>query len=378
MELDVSKVVQDCFNIINEQIYKLEKLNIMVIGKSGVGKSTLINSVFKENFAQTGIGRPITKEITAFSKEGYPLTIYDTPGFELSDFQQKNVKTEIFDIINNGYDSKDINETIHCIWYCINVASSRTFDSAEIGWLTEFLENKKNRRVPIVVILTQAIPKQQAEIMKKEIEKENLDIAKVVPVLAQPKDFDGEYTAQSYGLDTLITVMSEVLPKELRKTLQNIQKVNLEEKKKLAYAAVATAATASFTAGAVPIPFSDAALLVPTQIGMIATITTIFGMEINKSILTAIISSTLGAGSATILGKTIVSNLLKLIPGIGSVAGGAISGTTASLLTTALGKAYISLMEMIFKGEVDKETLYSEEGKSLMTTLFKKQLADSK
>lgn len=226
--------------------------------------------------------------------------------------------------------------------------------------------------------MTQAIPKQQAEIMKKEIEKENLDIAKVVPVLAQPKDFDGEYTAQSYGLDTLITVMSEVLPKELRKTLQNIQKVNLEEKKKLAYAAVATAATASFTAGAVPIPFSDAALLVPTQIGMIATITTIFGMEINKSILTAIISSTLGAGSATILGKTIVSNLLKLIPGIGSVAGGAISGTTASLLTTALGKAYISLMEMIFKGEVDKETLYSEEGKSLMTTLFKKQLADSK
>ena len=65
---------------------------------------------------------------------------------------------------------------------------------------------------------------------------------KVVPVLAQPKDFDGEYTAPAYGLDSLIAVMGEILPDELQKTLQNIQKVNLEEKKKKAYAAVAAAA----------------------------------------------------------------------------------------------------------------------------------------
>jgi len=40
----------------------------------------------------------------------------------------------------------------------------------------------------------------------------------------------------------------------------------------------------------------------------------------------------------------IVSNLLKLIPSVGTVAGGMISGTTAGLLTTALGESYIKIM----------------------------------
>ncbi|WP_298973076.1 GTPase [uncultured Fusobacterium sp.] len=353
MELDVSKVVQDCLNAINKEISNLKTLNIIVIGKSGVGKSTLINSVFRGNFTETGLGRPITQKIRKIEKNGYPLAIYDTPGFELSSSQQEAIKKEILSIINRGYNSNDINETIHCIWYYINVASNRTFDSSEIKWLEEFLRNENNRRVPIIVILTQGIPKNQALEMKALVEKENLDIAKVVPVLAQPKDFDGEYTAPAYGLDSLIAVMGEILPDELQKTLQNIQKVNLEEKKKKAYAAVATAATASFAEGAAPIPFSDAFLLVPTQVSMIAAITAIFGIEVNKSILTAIVSSTLGAG-------------------------GAISAGTATLLTTALGNAYISIMEMIFKGELKKEDLSSKEGKNLMTNLFKKQLEGSK
>lgn len=378
MELDGSKVVQDCLNAINKEISNLKTLNIIVIGKSGVGKSTLINSVFRGNFTETGLGRPITQKIRKIEKNGYPLAIYDTPGFELSSSQQEAIKKEILSIINRGYTSNDINETIHCIWYCINVASNRTFDSSEIKWLEEFLKNENNRRVPIIVILTQGTPKNQALEMKALVEKENLDIAKVVPVLAQPKDFDGEYTAPAYGLDSLIAVMGEILPDELQKTLQNIQKVNLEEKKKKAYAAVAAAATASFAEGAAPIPFSDAFLLVPTQVSMIAAITAIFGIEVNKSILTAIVSSTLGAGGATILGRTIVSNLLKFIPGVGSVAGGAISAGTATLLTTALGNAYISIMEMIFKGELKKEDLSSKEGKNLMTDLFKEQLKISK
>ena len=46
-------------------------------------------------------------------------------------------------------------------------------------------------------------------------------------------DFDEEYVAKSFGLDTLINVMSEVLPSELQDTLQNIQKVSLEAKKNM-------------------------------------------------------------------------------------------------------------------------------------------------
>ena len=51
-----------------------------------------------------------------------------------------------------------------------------------------------------------------------------------------------------------------------------------------------------------------------------------------------------------------------------------ISGTTAGLLTTALGEAYLLLMEMVYKGEINKEDLYTEEGQAAMTKLFKEEL----
>jgi uncharacterized protein (DUF697 family) len=40
--------------------------------------------------------------------------------------------------------------------------------------------------------------------------------------------------------------------------------------------------------------------------------------------------------------------VLKFIPGVGSVVGGAIASTTAAALTTAFGEVYISVLEMLF------------------------------
>lgn len=378
MQIDTDKMAQKCMDAINEKIKNLKTLNIIVVGKSGVGKSTLINSLFRGNFAETGLGRPVTSEIRKKVKKDYPLAIYDTPGFELSTGQQDKIKNEILDIIQKGYASKDINDAIHCIWYCINVGANRTFDETEVQWLKDFTEANKKTDVPIIVVLTQAIPKKKAAKMKKLVEAENLHIAKVIPVLAQDMDFDEEYVARAYGLDKLIDVMSEVLPSELQNTLQNVQKVSLEAKKRASHVAVATAVATSFGEGFSPIPFSDAALLVPTQVGMIAGITVIFGMDISKSFLTGFVSATIGSAGMTVLGKTIVSNLLKLIPVAGTAAGGMISGTTAGLLTTALGEAYILIMEKIYKGEMNKDDLFTDEGKKEMTRLFKEQLKKAK
>ena len=374
MEINTDEIAQKCIEAINERLKNLKKLNIIVVGKSGVGKSTLINSLFRGNFAETGLGRPVTDEIRKIEKRDYPMAIYDTPGFELSKGQQNKVKDEIIELINKGFASKDVNDAIHCIWYCINVGGNRTFDETEIAWLKELTESNKITQVPIIVVLTQSCPKSKAQEMKSLVEKENLDIVKVVPVLAQDMDFDEEYVAKAYGLDRLIDVMSESLPDELQDTLQNVQKASLESKKKYSQAAVATAVAAAFGEGFAPIPFSDAAVLIPTQVVMIASITTIFGMEVNKSLLTGFVSSTLGTAGATVLGKTIVSNLIKMIPGVGTGVGGLISGSTASLLTTALGEAYIILMEMIYKGELKAEDLYSEEGKDIVSKIFKNEL----
>jgi len=378
MQIDTDKIAQLCIDAINEKIKNLNTLNIIVVGKSGVGKSTLINSLFRGNFAETGLGRPVTSEIRRLEKKDYPLAIYDTPGFELSAGQQSKVKDEVIEIIRRGFASKDVNNAIHCIWYCINVGSNRTFDESEVQWLREFTAENKTTQVPVIVVLTQAVPKKKAADMKLLVEKENLDIVKVVPLLAQDMEFDDEYIARVYGLDRLINVMTEVLPVELQNTLQNVQKASLEAKKKASQGVIASAVAASFGEGFAPIPFSDAALLIPTQVGMIAGITVIFGMDVSKSFLTSFVSATIGSAGATVLGKTIVSNLLKLIPGVGTVTGGFISGTTAGILTTALGTAYLLIMEMVYKGEISKEDLYSEEGKATMVKLFKAELKKGK
>ena len=142
------------------------------------------------------------------------------------------MKDEVLELIDKGYAAKNINEAIHCIWYCVNVGANRTFDSSEIEWLKSFAESNKKSQVPIIVVLTQAVPKKKAAEMKTMIEKENLDIVKVVPLLAQDMDFDEEYIAKAYGLDSLIDVMTEVLPSELQNTLQNVQIASLESKKR--------------------------------------------------------------------------------------------------------------------------------------------------
>lgn len=351
----------------------MNTLNIIVAGKTGVGKSTLINSVFKEKLAETGMGKPVTTHMRKITKKGVPLTIYDTRGFELRKEVQTEVKKEIINTISKGLTMQDINKAIHCIWYCINTASNR-IEPEEIEWLKELSRENQITQVPIIVVLTQSFSKKKAQEMRQSLLDENLDIIQVIPALAEDYEIEDVGTAKAYGLDVLIKVMREALPEEMMDTLQHVQIACLEEKKRCAQAAVATAAIAATGEGAAPIPFSDCALLIPTQVGMIASITVIFGFDVNKSIITALLSSTIGAGGATVLGKTVVTNLIKLIPGVGTVVGGAISAGTAGVITAALGEAYIGIMELVFKGEMSIDDIGTKKGKETMAELFKKNL----
>ena len=373
MALDTDKIAQDAINAIADKIKNLKTLNIIVAGKTGVGKSTLINVVFREKLAETGMGKPVTDHMRKITKKGIPLAIYDTRGFELGREVQTEVKQEVIDTISKGLATQDINKAIHCIWYCVNTASNRV-EPEEIEWLKELSKDNQITQVPIIVVLTQSFSKGKANEMRKMLLDENLDVIQVIPVLAEDYEIEGLGIAKSYGLDVLIKVMGEALPDELMDTLQNVQIACLEEKKRHAQAAVATAALAAAGEGAAPIPFSDCALLIPTQLGMIVSITVIFGFDVNKSIITALLSSTIGAGGATLLGKTVVSNILKFIPGVGTVAGGAISAGTAGVITAALGSAYIGVMELVFKGDMSINDIGTKKGKETMTALFKQEL----
>src|SRR4051812_44329004 len=61
--------------------------NIIIAGKPGTGKSTLINAVFQGRMAATGQGMPVTTHTKKITKKDVPVSIYDTRGIELKEYE---------------------------------------------------------------------------------------------------------------------------------------------------------------------------------------------------------------------------------------------------------------------------------------------------
>lgn len=111
---------------------------------------------------------------------------------------------------------------------------------------------------------------------------------------------------------------------------------------------------------------------------MLAGITAIWGITVSENLLKSIVTSLAGTASATFAGRTIVSNLLKMIPGVGTAVGGTISGATATLLTTALGEAYIAIMKMIANGESNEKALEAKDVQNKLQNIFRDKLKRSR
>lgn len=138
--------------------------------------------------------------------------------------------------------------------------------------------------------------------------------------------------------------------------------------------AVAIAVAATATTGAIPIPFADMPLLIGEQVTMMATICGIFKIDIKKDGLKALASAAIGAGGAGLIGKTVVTNLLKFIPGAGSVAGGVVSAGTAGVITLAVGKAFIEVCKANKMGKLSDDQILSSKGINMMKESFRKNL----
>ncbi|GEO01716.1 GTPase [Novosphingobium sediminis] len=334
-------------------------VNVLVIGKTGTGKSTLVNAVFNGRIAETGQGRPVTQRMKRYTKEGSPVSIYDTKGLEVADYKGilNDLRTKVREI--NRSDRPE--EHIHVAWLCI-AEGARRIEAAEL----ELMKVLEDIDVPVVVAITTAVSDQgfQAQVREAFHSASN-----VVRVNSEPYVMDEAAVIPVKGLDVLVDVTMEVVPEGQKSALAAAQRVKVDHKVARSHSVVATAAALAMGAGGVPVPFSDAAAIVPVQVGMIASISAIFGLNVTTGFLTTLVTSSLGSTTGTLAGRALVGSLLKLIPGAGSIVGGVVSASVAGALTTAFGEAYIAVLKQLTTENPDRELSAHEIAQALKDRL---------
>jgi len=131
-------------------------INILLCGRPGVGKSTLINRILgkQKTYARKGQNANTIK-IVKYIHERYPLVLYDSPGFE-NDDNITSVKKLITQ--KNMTLNEEINR-IHCIFYLLNTRGERGFYGNEKQLLSSLIE----QNLDVYIIVTHAESEDNSE-----------------------------------------------------------------------------------------------------------------------------------------------------------------------------------------------------------------------
>lgn len=211
--------IEECIKKIekNENSYKIEYLTVMLVGKSGVGKSTLINNVLKLNQgkkAKTGTGKFQTVKMDEYQNEAVKfLKLIDTRGIELNvQYGAEAVKKDAKEFIDRQLQSNNVNNFVHCIWYCI---TGNRFEQVEIDLLYSLKNSYGDNNIPIIIVYTQATDNNTINEMKEYIKEKNID-ANFIKVLAERKQLVDHNFLEPFGLDVLISETLEKCKKALK------------------------------------------------------------------------------------------------------------------------------------------------------------------
>ena len=135
---------------IKEFSKKTKHLNILLIGKSGVGKSTLINAILKEDKAKTQLGRPCTKCNEYYESEN--IRLWDTQGIELKKEKNSgNVLKEAEELIKKNNNLGNSDKYIHCVWYC---TTGQRFEDLEEKLVKNLINVYNDNWLPLIIVYT--------------------------------------------------------------------------------------------------------------------------------------------------------------------------------------------------------------------------------
>ena len=195
-----------------------KSVNILVLGKAGVGKSSFLNYLVDKDVFETGIGEPVTK--TGFhetsyldEKTGISFNLIDTAGIEPDNIN--SFKELIFNKIDDCNSDINVSNWMHTIYYCIS-ASSKRVEPYEIELIKQL-----SKKIHVILILTKVdlVDDDLLNEIKSEIRLKvgnSIDICAVCNVqietrLGQTVRF-GKEEVLEYSFMGLWTTLSRELP----------------------------------------------------------------------------------------------------------------------------------------------------------------------
>ena len=226
--------------------------NILVLGRTGVGKSTLINVVLNlegnkaakenpvkpetgvdnensSNSEETSIPKSKKKFVPLeYSSEKSSLVLLDSRGIEISKNYNIDIATEdIKQFIEerNGLNS-DPDKFIHCIWYLV---TGNRFEDDEGKYVKSLKSLYTNFGLPIIFVYTKAISK-ESDLIKDRIEdfmEEKINFIRIIAREIEIKTKKTVIPIEAYGVfeeDGLIKISFDLAKKAIKSSYFNYMK----------------------------------------------------------------------------------------------------------------------------------------------------------
>ena len=355
---------------------------ILILGATGVGKSSLINAIFGKKLQEVNPIVPTTRRFTTHEYEidGSTIQITDSPGYgEIGHDEDysRNVVREA--------------STCHAVTLVLK-ADERAYERdrriiGDAGRDPDFSLEK-----PLLIALNQIdkvkpsrewnppyyeweTPPSDSDPGKVRNIKGKISLVKsqfksvvgnrqmiVVPTMSDKEE------GTIFGIDRFKLCLLEILPETTKfrfaRTAKLAEKARREVLDRLDREAdKIIKGAAALAAGEVlvnPIPASDIAVLAPLQIGMIIKLGAIYGKTIDRNSAMEVIT-TLGAGLAA---RTVFQGVISLLPVVKNVLGPPFAATATWTMgrlakTYFKGQAVPSSEEL--RGEVERELLSQQK-----------------
>ena len=337
----------------------MEKGNVLVIGNSGVGKSTLINSVLGKEAAKTDWGtHGTTTKLEIYESEGdqVPFRVIDTIGFEPNYLKERRAVGAVRKWSRDCARKGGENGRIDVIWFCVDGTRSKLF-AEDIRRMTRAVSMWKT--VPVIAVITKSysVPDREKniEMIRKAFEgqkKIRNNLREIIPVVAQIYTINDTAYAPPDGIPQLIDATNALMPEGSRAAAHDLAQFILNRKRVLAQSIVGAATAGAVVVGAVPLPVPDGVILTPTEVMEVNSLAKVYGIE-GKAGSKHFLNSIIEAGTVGMVAKSII-NMLKAIPGV-NIAASVLNAIIAGVIVAVIGEGSIYAFEQIYLGKKSVE-----------------------